>query len=247
MTPLVSHTSCGLEIPKGSGQVIYFNTIPDRRSNTIQPSKRESSSCTDHRCADPNFNLVEVRMHALWRNLGVSTFPWGRVTDTREKESPLHIYDPKVKGRKTGDRYKSVKDHPERVFRIVFEDLTDVMKRRILEIGSDGSGRVLDQVQQTRLEETTRKEGARWSEWFERLLRAGEGALGSRRLFKAAGSGVRVRELRGESGASERCGVELKVDSVEEGKRADVREREGAGGQRTSWELGKSVSVEGES
>ncbi|PKI66336.1 hypothetical protein CRG98_013298 [Punica granatum] len=124
--------------------------------------------------------------------------------------------------------------------------------------------RVPDQVQQTRLEETTQKEGARWSEWFERLLRAGEGALGSWRLLKVAigkrnregkdgspsgcawlrstlsvvgvvagvvgplnwGSGVRVRKLRWESGASERCGAELKVVFVGEGKRADVRERE---------------------
>ncbi|OWM63471.1 hypothetical protein CDL15_Pgr010119 [Punica granatum] len=28
------------------------------------------------------------------RGLGVSTFPWGCATDTREKESPLTVYDP---------------------------------------------------------------------------------------------------------------------------------------------------------
>ncbi|PKI47147.1 hypothetical protein CRG98_032461 [Punica granatum] len=31
--------------------------------------------------------------------LEVSTLPWGRVTDTREKKSPLPIYYPKVEGR----------------------------------------------------------------------------------------------------------------------------------------------------
>ncbi|PKI59366.1 hypothetical protein CRG98_020234 [Punica granatum] len=33
------------------------------------------------------------------RGLGVSTFPWGRVTDTREKESPLIILRPEGRGR----------------------------------------------------------------------------------------------------------------------------------------------------
>ncbi|PKI78405.1 hypothetical protein CRG98_001226 [Punica granatum] len=33
------------------------------------------------------------------RGLGVSTFPWGRVTDTRERRSRhLSFYDPKVEG-----------------------------------------------------------------------------------------------------------------------------------------------------
>ncbi|PKI50115.1 hypothetical protein CRG98_029492 [Punica granatum] len=32
-------------------------------------------------------------------NLGVSTFPWGRVMDTRENESPLPVYDSKVESR----------------------------------------------------------------------------------------------------------------------------------------------------
>ncbi|PKI51019.1 hypothetical protein CRG98_028591 [Punica granatum] len=33
------------------------------------------------------------------RGLGVSTFPWGRVTDTCEKESPLIILRPEGRGR----------------------------------------------------------------------------------------------------------------------------------------------------
>ncbi|PKI72872.1 hypothetical protein CRG98_006740 [Punica granatum] len=33
------------------------------------------------------------------RGLGVSTFPWGRVTDTRKKESPLIILEPEGRGR----------------------------------------------------------------------------------------------------------------------------------------------------
>ncbi|PKI49289.1 hypothetical protein CRG98_030332 [Punica granatum] len=36
-----------------------------------------------HACAKPT-----------QRGLGVSTFPWGCATDTREKESPLTVYDP---------------------------------------------------------------------------------------------------------------------------------------------------------
>ncbi|PKI68019.1 hypothetical protein CRG98_011615 [Punica granatum] len=39
------------------------------------------------------------RIHALSHVLGASTFPWGRVTDTHENESPLTVYDPKVEGR----------------------------------------------------------------------------------------------------------------------------------------------------
>ncbi|PKH47792.1 hypothetical protein CRG98_050439 [Punica granatum] len=46
MTPLVPHTSCGLGISKGSGKVIYSNTIPDRHSNTAQPFSTDSSSNT---------------------------------------------------------------------------------------------------------------------------------------------------------------------------------------------------------
>ncbi|OWM84558.1 hypothetical protein CDL15_Pgr000998 [Punica granatum] len=37
-------------------------------------------------------------MSALSHGLGVSTFPWGRVTDTREKELPLAILRPKDRG-----------------------------------------------------------------------------------------------------------------------------------------------------
>ncbi|PKI52155.1 hypothetical protein CRG98_027451 [Punica granatum] len=47
---------------------------------------------------EPEFNLVGARMRARSHGLGVSTFPWGRVTDTREKKSPLPIYDPKIEG-----------------------------------------------------------------------------------------------------------------------------------------------------
>ncbi|PKI73698.1 hypothetical protein CRG98_005939 [Punica granatum] len=36
-------------------------------------------------------------MCAISHGLGVSTFPWGRVTDMCEKESPLRVYDPRVK------------------------------------------------------------------------------------------------------------------------------------------------------
>ncbi|OWM75168.1 hypothetical protein CDL15_Pgr012654 [Punica granatum] len=44
--------------------------------------------------------LVGARMRAFGlRGLGVSTFPWGRVTDTRERRSRhLSFYDPKVEG-----------------------------------------------------------------------------------------------------------------------------------------------------
>ncbi|PKI40666.1 hypothetical protein CRG98_038921 [Punica granatum] len=44
------------------------------------------------------FRLVGARMRAQSPGLGVSTFLWGRVIDTREKESPLHVYDPKIYG-----------------------------------------------------------------------------------------------------------------------------------------------------
>ncbi|PKI68949.1 hypothetical protein CRG98_010629 [Punica granatum] len=42
------------------------------------------------------WTLVGARMHAFGsRGLGVSTFPWGRVTDTRERRSRhLSFYDP---------------------------------------------------------------------------------------------------------------------------------------------------------
>ncbi|PKI66334.1 hypothetical protein CRG98_013296 [Punica granatum] len=42
--------------------------------NEPEPSKK--SPVESSRYADPNFNLVGVRMRALWRDLGVSTFPW---------------------------------------------------------------------------------------------------------------------------------------------------------------------------
>ncbi|PKI72094.1 hypothetical protein CRG98_007481 [Punica granatum] len=46
------------------------------------------------------WTLVGTRMPAFGsRGLGVSTFPWGRVTDTREKKSPLIILRPKGRGR----------------------------------------------------------------------------------------------------------------------------------------------------
>ncbi|PKI53777.1 hypothetical protein CRG98_025831 [Punica granatum] len=44
------------------------------------------------------FHLVGACIRAPSHGLGVSIFPWGRVTDTGEKESPLPIYDPKVEG-----------------------------------------------------------------------------------------------------------------------------------------------------
>ncbi|PKI51882.1 hypothetical protein CRG98_027715 [Punica granatum] len=46
------------------------------------------------------WTLVGARMHAFGsRGLGVSTFPWGHVTDTRERMSHhLSFYDPKVEG-----------------------------------------------------------------------------------------------------------------------------------------------------
>ncbi|PKI68239.1 hypothetical protein CRG98_011375 [Punica granatum] len=40
------------------------------------------------------------------RGLGVSIFPWGRVIDTHEKESPLPIYNRNVEGRKTHPTHK---------------------------------------------------------------------------------------------------------------------------------------------
>ncbi|PKI73586.1 hypothetical protein CRG98_006034 [Punica granatum] len=39
----------------------------------------------------PEFRLVMARMRALSHCLGVSTFPWGCMTDMRERESPLAI------------------------------------------------------------------------------------------------------------------------------------------------------------
>ncbi|PKI41142.1 hypothetical protein CRG98_038467, partial [Punica granatum] len=46
------------------------------------------------------WTLVGARMRAFGlRGLGVSTFPWGRVTDTRERRSRhLSFYHPKVEG-----------------------------------------------------------------------------------------------------------------------------------------------------
>ncbi|PKI64045.1 hypothetical protein CRG98_015577 [Punica granatum] len=46
------------------------------------------------------WTLVGAHMRAFGsRGLGVSTFPWGRVTDTRERRSRhLSFYDPKVEG-----------------------------------------------------------------------------------------------------------------------------------------------------
>ncbi|PKI72884.1 hypothetical protein CRG98_006752 [Punica granatum] len=48
--PLVPHTSCGLGILNGSGQIIYSNMILDQPSSIAQPSSaKDSSSSTDHR------------------------------------------------------------------------------------------------------------------------------------------------------------------------------------------------------
>ncbi|PKI48297.1 hypothetical protein CRG98_031306 [Punica granatum] len=46
------------------------------------------------------WTLVGARMRAFGsRNLGVSTFPWEHVTDTRERRSHhLSFYDPNVEG-----------------------------------------------------------------------------------------------------------------------------------------------------
>ncbi|PKI57873.1 hypothetical protein CRG98_021743 [Punica granatum] len=44
--PLVPHTSCGLGILNGSGQIIYSNMILDQPSNTAQLSSADSSSST---------------------------------------------------------------------------------------------------------------------------------------------------------------------------------------------------------
>ncbi|PKI65429.1 hypothetical protein CRG98_014168 [Punica granatum] len=41
-------------------------------------------------------------MRALSHGLGVSKFPWRRVTDTREKDSPLPVYNPRVEGWRRG-------------------------------------------------------------------------------------------------------------------------------------------------
>ncbi|PKI41479.1 hypothetical protein CRG98_038126 [Punica granatum] len=46
------------------------------------------------------WTLVGTRMRTFGsRGLGVSTFPWRRVTDTREKELPLIILRPEGRGR----------------------------------------------------------------------------------------------------------------------------------------------------
>ncbi|PKI37897.1 hypothetical protein CRG98_041711 [Punica granatum] len=42
--PLVPHTSCGLRILNGSGQIIYSNMIFDQPTNTAQPSNAKDSS-----------------------------------------------------------------------------------------------------------------------------------------------------------------------------------------------------------
>ncbi|PKI76303.1 hypothetical protein CRG98_003309 [Punica granatum] len=51
-----------------------------------------------HKKCGPECALIEARMQATEsRRLGVSTFPG----DARDKDSPLLVYDPKVKGRLT--------------------------------------------------------------------------------------------------------------------------------------------------
>ncbi|PKI70960.1 hypothetical protein CRG98_008693 [Punica granatum] len=54
-----------------------------------------------HNCTDPNVDSRQGPHCALLDRAAwcVSTFPWGRVTDTRERRSRhLSFYDPKVEG-----------------------------------------------------------------------------------------------------------------------------------------------------
>ncbi|PKI70947.1 hypothetical protein CRG98_008680 [Punica granatum] len=50
----------------------------------------------------PNTRILSRQSSHVYdqsHGLGVFTFPWGRVTDTRENESPLTVYNLKVEGR----------------------------------------------------------------------------------------------------------------------------------------------------
>ncbi|PKI47431.1 hypothetical protein CRG98_032172 [Punica granatum] len=68
---------------------------------------RALGSCGRGLLDDPRVPVVRTRIsssrglhaRAHVHGLGASTFLWGRVTDTCEKESPLLGYDPKVEGR----------------------------------------------------------------------------------------------------------------------------------------------------
>ncbi|OWM65114.1 hypothetical protein CDL15_Pgr027184 [Punica granatum] len=58
-------------------------------------SRQQRQSTADQHCAHPNLiSSGHACTKPMQRRLGVSTFPWGCATDTREKESPLTVYDP---------------------------------------------------------------------------------------------------------------------------------------------------------
>ncbi|PKI37780.1 hypothetical protein CRG98_041830 [Punica granatum] len=57
--------------------------------------KRLKALCHGQCCAHPNLiSSGHACAKPIQRGLGVPTFPWGCATDTREKESPLTVYDP---------------------------------------------------------------------------------------------------------------------------------------------------------
>ncbi|PKI38544.1 hypothetical protein CRG98_041066 [Punica granatum] len=67
---------------------------------TISANHGHSRSATTQAMCAPEFRLVGARMREPKCNAAWECPPsWGRATDTREKESPLPVYDPKVEGR----------------------------------------------------------------------------------------------------------------------------------------------------
>ncbi|PKI37504.1 hypothetical protein CRG98_042102 [Punica granatum] len=77
-------------------------------NNGMRPLKCQDGTCKDTRTSDqlcpmygPECGLSSRPASRAFgsRGLGVSTFLWERVTDTREKRScHLSFYDPKVEG-----------------------------------------------------------------------------------------------------------------------------------------------------
>ncbi|PKI51803.1 hypothetical protein CRG98_027803 [Punica granatum] len=66
-------------------------------------------------CAHPNFISSGYGCaKPMERGLGVSTFPWGRMADARENESPLTVYDPHLLNEAPGTPDpRTSKRHPE--------------------------------------------------------------------------------------------------------------------------------------
>ncbi|PKI74515.1 hypothetical protein CRG98_005092 [Punica granatum] len=85
------------------GWKMYFDGVVNSTRSDIKHLLQTGQfpDFTDRHCTDPNVNSRRDP-HARDlkpRGLGVSTFPWGRVTDTRERRSRhLSFYDPEVGG-----------------------------------------------------------------------------------------------------------------------------------------------------